>query len=237
MKFKILVLTLLFSSGVFASGWGNGNGNQPGNQDQDQDQAQGQAQQMGQGQGQAQSSHNQNILAAAATGKASVDLDTVNENANLNVNIDKSKTSSYSEGSDSRSNSGALSGSKSRAGDNINKITIEGDNTEYPPASAMAGIATECVNTLAAQSKTFGISLGGESSDCKALRTALAFFQLASTFETSDPDMAKYYMDEGHHYAKKAGVTSATLAMSETRSFLVDFGISVAILAKLALFF
>ena len=49
--------------------------------------------------------------------------------------------------------------------------------------------------------------------------------------------MADYYMTQGHRYAKKSGVTSATLMMSETRGFLVDLGISIAILAKIAMFF
>ena len=239
-----MLIALMLSMNVFAY-----NSNQGHSQDQDQGQAQTQGQSQGQAQGQqmgqGQSLHNQNLVAAAAKSEATgiAWVDVTNKSANLNDNSNSlsnrlsndSNSLSYSEGSNSKSNSGALSGSKSRAGDNTNNITIEGDYTDYPPASAMAGIATECVNTLAAQSKTFGISLGGESPDCKALRTALSFFQLASSFEKSDPEMAEYYMAQGHNYAKKSGVTSATLFMSETRGFLVDLGISIAIIAKLAL--
>ena len=240
MKLTAMLIALMLSMNVSAFG---------SNQGQGQEMGQVQGQQMG------QSTDVKNILAAAASNRTIVDLTSkntnlnANKNTNLNANISDNSNSlsnrvsndtrvmngSYSEGSYSKSNSGALSGSKSRAGDNTNNITIEGDYTDYPPASAMAGIATECVNTLAAQSKTFGISLGGESPDCKALRTALSFFQLASSFEKSDPEMAEYYMAQGHNYAKKSGVTAATLFMSETRGFLVDLGISIAIIAKLGL--
>ncbi len=230
MKLTAILIALTLSMNVSAFG-----SNQGHSQDQGQLQGQSQGQQMAQGQqmGQGQSLHNRNILAAAASTKTVVDLTSDNSNSLSN----RLSNDSYSEGSYSKSNSGALSGSKSRAGDNTNNITIEADSIEYPASTAMSGIASACVSTLAAQSQEYGLSLGGESSDCKALRTALAFFSLASEFQASNPEMAEYYMAQGHYYAKKSGVTGATLFMSEARGFIIDLGISGLILkAGLAAF-
>lgn len=219
LKLATLLLSLTFCMSAFA--FGN-------NQGQSQDQSQGQ------NQGQAQQANAAAIAAAAASNSTVVDMTSVNviktDIDNTNVNVAKG-----GDGGNAKAQGGdAYSGSKSRSNSGGNKISnsvnIEGDTNEYPAASAMAGIATDCVSTLAAQSQAYGISLGGESSDCKALRTALSFFQLASSFEASDPEMAEYYVSEGHKFAKLSGVSTITLRASEARGFLVDVGISAFII-------
>ena len=217
LKLATLLLSLTFCMSVFAFG----NSQKPHSQ--------------------AQQANAAAIAAAAASNKTVVDVTNknanlnANKNTNLNANIsdnsnslsnrlsNDSESNSYSEGSYSNSKSGALSGSKSRAGDNTNNITIEGDNNKYPAGSAIAGLSTACTDALAGQVVKGGVSLGGESPDCKALRTAQAFFLLATTFKGTEE--GKDYLKKGHYYANRAGVSGFELGIKRVRNVVVDIAI------------
>ena len=194
---------------------------------QTQDQAQSQGQSQGQNQGQAQQANAAAIAAAAASNSTVVDMTSVNviktDIDNTNVNVAKG-----GDGGNAKAQGGdAYSGSKSKSNSGGNKISnnvnIEGDKNEYPASSAIAGMSTPCTDALAGQVLKGGISVGGESPDCKALRTAQAYFVLATTFEGT-PE-GKDYLKKGHYYANRAGVSGFELGIKRVRNVVIDIAI------------
>lgn len=177
--------------------------------------------------------NNTALAAAAASNNTVVDMDSYNQNTNLNGNVNLNDNSnqvsndskSVSSATGGNSVSGSISGSISKAGDNSNVINIEGDRINYPASSVPTSLGQSCVDAMAAQNVAGGISLGGESPDCKALRTAKSFFVLANMFKGT-PE-GEEYLKKGHAYANRAGLSGAELGMKRVRNFIVDAVITV----------
>lgn len=169
LKLATLLLSLTFCMSVFAYG----NSQKP----QTQDQAQSQGQSQGQNQGQAQQANAAAIAAAAASNKTVVDLTSVNvvktDIDNTNVNVAKG-----GDGGNARAQGGdAYSGSKSKAhtGDNTNNIQF--GNTLEAANTAMAAIASGCVDSVGMQGMNAGISISGATAQC--INRELSSFHLA----------------------------------------------------------
>lgn len=101
---------------------------------------------------------------------------------------------------------------------------VEGDEANrYPASTAVAGIASECVNVMAAQGMDGGFSLGGISAECQATIAATYYFYLATAFQDSDPEKAAEYLEAGHKYAEKAAPGSFQIALKDVSEMATDF--------------
>lgn len=135
---------------------------------------------------------------------------------------------SYSEGSYSSSNSGAKSGSKSRAGDNANYISIEGDESDLVAANtAVAALASECVDSTAAQGIMGGISTSGVNASCLA-RSISSWHLARAQVLIAMPDCescngyAEYSIAKSQEAAKMADTNALASNTSKTRSVVTD---------------
>lgn len=128
-------------------------------------------------------------------------------------------------GGSSRAYGGSSKAKGGDSGGNVITTTNTTNEAEIPVASAIAGIATECVNVLAAQGMDGGFSLGGVSSECQAAIVSKQFFSNAVAFAESDPDKAAEYLELGHKYALLAAPGRFELAMKNTSESMIDISI------------
>lgn len=116
-------------------------------------------------------------------------------------------------GGSSRAYGGSSKAKGGDSGGNVITTTNTTNEADIPVASAIAGIATECVNVLAAQGMNGGFSIGGISAECSAAMTAKQFFSDAVAFSESDPEKAAKYLALGHEYAMLAAPGKFNLAV------------------------
>ena len=88
-------------------------------------------------------------------------------------------------------------------------------------------MAGTCVDTVAAQGLKGGLSLGGITPECQSIRTAKFYFDLADTFQESDPEKAAEYMAAGHLYAEKAAPGGFATWLSKVKGVAIDGAIVV----------
>lgn len=128
-------------------------------------------------------------------------------------------------GGSSRAYGGSSKAKGGDSGGNVITTTNTTNEAKIPVASAIAGIATECVNVLAAQGASGGFSIGGVSAECQAAIVSKQFFSNAAAFSESDPEKAAEYLELGHKYALLAAPGRFELAMKNTSESMIDISI------------
>ncbi len=248
---KTFIAALLASFAFASSAWASEGPNPPPfqpspPQEQNQGQAQGQlqGQLQGQAQGQVSVNENDNYNRNSSSSRSSSSSKSASMSGAVAVTGDSTSSayggdsSSYAKGGSSYSKGGEGGDSYSKGGkggdsggNNISTSTVvEGDEADnYPAASAIAGMASECVNVMAAQGMSGGFSLGGASAECQATLAAKMYFDLAISFQDSDPEKAAAYLAEGHKYAAKAAPGSFQLVVKDGAEIATDVLIFAAV--------